>query len=106
MSEYQDILKKIAELEQKASAMRETERAAAIVQIKSLMETFAIQPGEIVGKAAPASPKKMKTKSASKAPAKYRDSGGNEWSGRGLQPRWLRAELAKGGTIESFIIAK
>ncbi len=106
MSEYQDLLKKIAELEHRASVIRETERSAAIVQIKSLMETFSIQPNELAGKAAPLLAKKSKNKSASKAPAKYRDSSGNEWTGRGLQPRWLRAELAKGATLESFAIAQ
>jgi DNA-binding protein H-NS len=106
MSEYQDLLKKIAELEDRASAIRETERSAAIVQIKSLMETFSIQQNELAGKAAPSLAKKVKNKTATKAPAKYRDASGNEWTGRGLQPRWLRAELAKGATLESFAIAR
>lgn len=34
-------------------------------------------------------------------PIKYRD-GENTWTGRGSQPRWLRAALAEGKTIEQF----
>lgn len=39
---------------------------------------------------------------ASKRPVKYRDASGNTWSGRGLQPNWLKAALASGSTLESF----
>lgn len=39
---------------------------------------------------------------AGKPPVKYRDEAGNTWSGRGLQPRWLKQALADGGTLESF----
>jgi DNA-binding protein H-NS len=37
-----------------------------------------------------------------KAPIKYRDNNGNTWSGRGSQPRWLRAAIASGKKIEDF----
>lgn len=39
-----------------------------------------------------------------KVAAKYRDAAGNTWSGRGLQPRWLKAALADGKRIEDFAI--
>lgn len=39
---------------------------------------------------------------AGKRPVKYRDESGNTWSGRGLQPNWLKQALAKGSTLESF----
>jgi DNA-binding protein H-NS len=105
MSEYQDLQNQIAELQRRAAAIREKEREEAVQKIKSLMATFAIGVGELASSSAPLSVKKIKTKTTKKAASKYRDANGNEWSGRGLQPRWLRAELAKGTSLESFLIA-
>lgn len=52
--------------------------------------------------------KPKKAASASKgikvAP-KYKDGEGNSWSGRGSQPRWLRAALEGGKTIQDFAVA-
>ncbi|MEN9374700.1 MAG: hypothetical protein RIR79_2252 [Pseudomonadota bacterium] len=37
--------------------------------------------------------------------AKYRGPNGEEWSGRGLTPRWLSALIAQGSTKDQFAIA-
>ena len=47
------------------------------------------------------SPKKGK-----KVAPKYRGPDGATWSGRGLKPRWLTAEIKKGKKLESFAIKK
>jgi DNA-binding protein H-NS len=39
-----------------------------------------------------------------KQPAKYRGPGGEEWSGRGPAPRWMKPYLAKGKTKADFLI--
>jgi DNA-binding protein H-NS len=39
-----------------------------------------------------------------KVAPKYRGPGGETWSGRGLKPRWLVAEMKKGKKLESFAI--
>ena len=39
-----------------------------------------------------------------KVAAKYRGPDGATWSGRGLKPRWLSAELTAGKNIEEFLI--
>jgi len=39
-----------------------------------------------------------------KVAAKYRDSEGNTWAGRGARPRWLVVALKKGKKLESFLI--
>lgn len=36
--------------------------------------------------------------------AKYSDDAGNSWTGRGSQPRWLRAAIEAGKKIEDFLI--
>ena len=49
---------------------------------------------------------KRGTRKGSKVAPKYRGPGGVTWSGRGLKPRWLTAELKKGKKLESFAIKK
>ena len=106
MSEYQEIQAQIAELQRKAATIRATERAAAFATINSLMATFDISTTELSKEQRVAkNPRSAKTVTqAHKVPAKYRDSAGNEWSGRGLQPRWLKAAIANGAVMESFLI--
>jgi DNA-binding protein H-NS len=40
-----------------------------------------------------------------KVPPKYRGPGGELWAGRGATPRWLKALLDEGHSIEEFAIA-
>jgi DNA-binding protein H-NS len=40
-----------------------------------------------------------------KVPPRYRGPGGETWAGRGATPRWLRALLDEGHSIEEFAIA-
>jgi DNA-binding protein H-NS len=39
-----------------------------------------------------------------KQPPKYRGPGGEEWSGRGPAPRWMKPLLVKGKTKADFLI--
>jgi DNA-binding protein H-NS len=39
-----------------------------------------------------------------KQPAKYRGPNGEEWSGRGPSPRWMKPLLVKGKTKQDFLI--
>jgi len=51
--------------------------------------------------------KRLKSKlSGKKVAPKFRGPDGATWSGRGLKPRWLTAELKKGKKLESFAIKK
>jgi len=107
MSEYQAIQAQIAELQRKAATIRATERATAFATINSLMATFDISTFELSkDQRVSKNPRSAKAVTqAQKVPAKYRDSAGNEWSGRGLQPRWLKSAIANGETAESFLIS-
>ena len=107
MSEYQEIQAQIAELQRKVATIRATERATAFGTIKSLMATFDISPSELSkDQRVPKIPRSAKVVSQEqKVPAKYRDRVGNEWSGRGLQPRWLKSAISNGESTESFLIS-
>jgi DNA-binding protein H-NS len=61
--------------------------------------------------AAPAARKPAVRKSAQKGvkvEPKYRHPGDSTqtWAGRGMPPKWLAAELAKGRKLEDFLIAR
>ena len=56
-----------------------------------------------LGTRAPAASKRGT--STGKVPPKYRDPAtGNTWSGRGLQPNWLKGALAKGKSLADFAV--
>ena len=70
---------------------------------------------ELFGGAAPASPKAAakgtartttKGRKLGKVAAKYRNPSNptETWSGRGMQPRWLANETAKGRKLDEFLI--
>jgi DNA-binding protein H-NS len=41
-----------------------------------------------------------------KVPPKYRSPDGETWAGRGATPRWLKAAIKEGKTLETFLIDK
>lgn len=109
MSTYQELLaqktalaKQTAELDKQLQEARRTERAGVIAQIKQLMTAHELTPGDLVGGAA----KEKKSGNAGKTVApKYRDVGsGKTWTGRGLQPKWLKEALASGKSLDDLKI--
>ena len=62
---------------------------------------FSVAAGSDSEKAA----RKQKKTARPPVEAKYRGPKGEEWSGRGLTPRWLSALIAQGHTKEEFTIA-
>jgi DNA-binding protein H-NS len=66
------------------------------------MAQYGLTVADIGGKAAP---KGKSGGGTARWPAKYRNpSTGDSWSGRGLQPRWLKAALASGKKLSDFVI--
>lgn len=107
MSTYQELLaqraaleKQAAELEKALSDARRAERSGVIGQIKSLMAEHGLTVADLgtkTGKAPSAS-------AGRKVAPKYKDSNGNTWTGRGLQPKWIQAALASGKKLEDLAI--
>jgi DNA-binding protein H-NS len=72
----------------------------------SLTELFGGKtPGPAATKSA-AKPRKGKSAPTGKVAPKYRnpDNAAQTWSGRGMQPRWMASEVAKGRKPEDFLI--
>ncbi|MFY2763651.1 H-NS family nucleoid-associated regulatory protein [Arenimonas sp. MALMAid1274] len=61
-----------------------------------------------VDAAAKKAPAKKSAQKGSKVEPKYRNpaNGAETWAGRGMPPKWLSAELAKGSKLEDFLIRK
>ncbi len=104
-------------LEQQIVETRRVERGDAVAKVKSLMSEYGLTLADLGTRSPADAPRKSTTKAAKaakpakalksggKVPAKYRDTAtGDAWSGRGLQPKWLKARLATGRTLAEFLI--
>ncbi len=99
MTTLQDLLAKRAALEQEIQNTQKRDRSDAIQKIKILMQEYDLSTADISNKAGP---KPTGTRHG-KVAAKFRNTAtGDEWSGRGLQPKWLKAALASGKTLDNF----
>lgn len=101
MATLQELLAQREAIEREIELTRKQARADAIAQVRALMAEHGLTLADLSGKA----PARSAAKPAGKVPAKYRDAAtGNTWSGRGLQPNWLKAALASGKRLEDFAV--
>lgn len=84
MTSLQELLAQKEALEQQIAQLKKAERADALQNARSLVETFDLTVDELFGK----------QKSSGKAVAvKYRNpETGETWTGRGRAPRWLEGK--------------
>ena len=102
MATLQELLDQKAELDRQIEATRRHERADAIARVKALMSEHGLSMADLSGKSS--TPRAAST-TGGKVAAKYRNTAtGDSWSGRGLQPKWLKAALAAGRKIEEFAV--
>lgn len=100
MATLSELLAQKAELERQIAETQRAERAAAIAQVRELMSQHGLTLADIGVRAA-----NVAAPVRSKVPAKYRDPAtGQTWSGRGLQPNWLKAALAQGRPLSDFTV--
>lgn len=104
MATLQELMAQREALEQQIENTKKQERGDAIEKVKALMAEYGLTVADLGSRGAPAKPKKAKS-SGNKVAAKYRNaSTGETWSGRGLQPRWLKAALASGRKLSDFAV--
>lgn len=101
MSTLQELLAKRAALEQEIETTQKRERSDAISKVKSLMSEHGLTVADLAGKTST----KSGAAKGGKVAAKYRNTAtGDSWSGRGLQPKWLKAALASGKKLADFAV--
>jgi DNA-binding protein H-NS len=105
MASLQELLAQKEALEREIERTKQQGRADAIAKIHALMNEFGLSVSDLSGKSSRSRPGKSAKPSGGKVPAKYRNSStGETWSGRGLQPRWLKAALAAGRRLDEFAV--
>jgi len=104
MSKLEELMAARKDLEQRISEAQREARASSISKVRALMAEFGLTAADIGGKpgggqvAGAAKPK-------GKVAVKFHNAAtGDNWSGRGLQPRWLKAALAAGSKITDFAV--
>ena len=103
MATLNELLAQKAALEKQIMDAQREERASAIAQVKALMSQFGLTLADLGTRSAPPPPPKKV--GGGKVPVKYRDPvTGDSWSGRGLQPKWLKAALAAGRSLSDFAL--
>lgn len=119
-STLEQLLAQQDQIAKQIKALREQERAEGLEQIKTIMVRLGLTPKDLAGaigsgrqsqaKGEPqatgedegSSVKRGKTTAVAQ---KFRDpESGLGWSGRGLQPRWLKQKLEAGASLEDFRI--
>ncbi|MGZ5131094.1 MAG: H-NS histone family protein [Caldimonas sp.] len=102
MATLKELLAQREAIEQEIEQTKKHERVAAIGKVRALMAEYGLTLADLGAKSA------GKAKSGGgtgKVAAKYRNaSTGESWSGRGLQPRWLKAALASGKKLTDFAV--
>ncbi len=99
MASVRELLAQKAAIEQQIAEAQRTERASAVARVRELMAEHGLTLADLSSKPAAAK------RTGVKVPPKYRDaSTGNTWSGRGLQPKWLKQALASGRTLGDFAL--
>ena len=102
MATLQDLLAQKEQLDREIENTKKSERADAIARIRTLMSEYGLSAADLNARSSPA---KGGAGKGSNVAAKYRDaSTGDTWSGRGLQPKWLKAALASGKKIDDFAV--
>ena len=92
-------------LERQIEQTKKQERGDAVEKVKALMAEYGLTVADLGSRPLPGKPKKSKSGGGNKVAAKYRNaSTGETWSGRGLQPRWLKAALASGRKLSDFAV--
>ena len=108
MASLQELLAQREELERQISSTQSAERSDVLSKVKALMSEYNLSIEDLQkadkGRAGKGSREGGSVK-GSKVAAKFKDpETGASWSGRGLQPKWLKAALADGKKIEDFAI--
>ena len=92
-------------LDKQIEQTRTRDRDQAVEKIQALMSEYGVSVADLGSRALAKPSRKGTAGTGAKVAAKYRNSStGETWSGRGLQPRWLKAALASGRKIDEFAV--
>lgn len=98
MASLKELLAQRAALDEQIAQTKDRERSDAITKVKALMSEYGLTLADL-------SMRQTKVVKVSKVAVKFRNKAtGETWSGRGLQPKWLKAAIAAGAKLDDFIV--
>lgn len=101
MATLQELIAQKEALELEIERTRNHDRSEAVAKVRALMEEYGLTVSDLSTRTAP----KARVTQGKKVAAKFRNSAtGDSWSGRGLQPKWLKAALASGSKLADFAV--
>ena len=101
MATLQELIAQKEALELEIERKQQQSRTDAIAKVRSLMAEYGLTAADLSNKPGP----KARAGQGKKVAAKYRNAAtGDTWSGRGLQPKWLKAALAAGRKLGDFAV--
>jgi DNA-binding protein H-NS len=101
MTSLKELIAQKEALEHEIERTRQKDRDDAISKIRALMDEYGLTAADL----APRKNAKPRSAKGKKVAAKYRNTAtGDTWSGRGLQPKWLKAALAGGRKLTEFAV--
>ena len=106
MPSLKELIAQKEALELEIERTRHKDRSEAIGKVRALMQEYGLSAGDLTDRgAARPPPVKSGANAGRKVAAKYRDPAtGDSWSGRGLQPKWLKAALQGGRKLGDFLV--
>ena len=101
MASLQELIAQKEALEVEIERTRSQDRSDAIAKVRTLMEQYGLTAADLSTKSGP----KTRVGKGNKVAAKYRNTAtGETWSGRGLQPKWLKAAIGAGHKLSEFTL--
>lgn len=101
MASLQELIAQKDALEVEIERTRSKDRSDAITKVRTLMEQYGLTAADLSTKGSA----KSRAGKGNKVAAKYRNTAtGETWSGRGLQPKWLKAALGAGRKLSEFTL--
>lgn len=102
-----------ADIEAKIAAAKQAAMADSVARVLALMDELGVTRRMLGtpwpdGRRPAKEAKPRHTSAGKKVAIKYRRvtvNGTDTWSGRGLQPKWLKEAIAAGASLESFAVA-
>ena len=103
MASLKDLIAQREALDLQIESTQQQQRADAVAKVRELMAEHGLTAADLGTKTSAKS--KPAKGSGNKVAAKYRNAAtGDAWSGRGLQPKWLKAALASGRKLSEFTL--
>ena len=101
MASLKELIAQREAIDREIELTSKKEREDALSRVRELMAEYGLTSSDLSSRGAP----KGRAAKGKKVAAKFRDATtGDSWSGRGLQPKWLKAALANGRKLTDFAL--